>query len=150
MDSPVSRPCGGAQVAPPADGLVLYRSARSSHRSVQSSQSNELPAGCPETIRMSGKGANKEPSGYRSVIITWEATGELFWPRDLRLFLATGSLRDIVLKFITWEATGESFWPRDLRTAGFVAMARGRAPWTEFPLLSLPVRDASRRRRPPR
>ena len=68
MDSPVSRPCGGAQVAPPADGLVLNRSARSSHRSVQSSQSNELPAGCPETIRMSGKGANKELSGYRSVI----------------------------------------------------------------------------------
>ena len=28
--------------------------------------------------------------------------------------------------------------------------ARGRAPWTESPLLSLPVRDASRRRRPPR
>ena len=24
------------------------------------------------------------------------------------------------------------------------------APWTEFPLLSLPVRDASSRRRPPR
>ena len=30
------------------------------------------------------------------------------------------------------------------------AMARGRAPWTEFPLLSLPVRDTSRRRRPPK
>ena len=30
------------------------------------------------------------------------------------------------------------------------ATARGRAPWTESPLLSLPVRDASRRRRSPR
>ena len=30
------------------------------------------------------------------------------------------------------------------------ATARGRAPWTESPLLSLPVRDASRRRHPPR
>ena len=30
------------------------------------------------------------------------------------------------------------------------ATARGRAPGTEFPLLSLPVRDASRRRCPPR
>ena len=30
------------------------------------------------------------------------------------------------------------------------ATARGRAPPTEFPLGSLPVRDASRRRRPPR
>ena len=30
------------------------------------------------------------------------------------------------------------------------ATARGRAPWTESPLLSLPVRDASRRRRPPK
>ena len=30
------------------------------------------------------------------------------------------------------------------------ATARGRAPWTEFPLLSLPVRDASRRQRLPR
>ena len=30
------------------------------------------------------------------------------------------------------------------------ATARGRAPWTRFPLLSLPVRDASRRRPPPR
>ena len=28
------------------------------------------------------------------------------------------------------------------------ATARGRAPWTEFPLLSLPIRDASRRRHP--
>ena len=30
------------------------------------------------------------------------------------------------------------------------ATARGRAPATEFPLLSLPIRDASRRRRSPR
>ena len=30
------------------------------------------------------------------------------------------------------------------------ATARGRAPWTESPLLSLPVRDAGRRRRPPK
>ena len=41
MDSPGSRPGGGARVAPPADGLVLYRRAR---RSVQSSESNELQA----------------------------------------------------------------------------------------------------------
>ena len=55
MDSPGSRPGGGARVAPPADGLVLYRRARSSQRSVQSSESNELPAsqpaGCPEKER---------------------------------------------------------------------------------------------------
>ena len=44
MDSPGSRPGGRARVAPPADGLVLYRRARSSWRSVQSSESNELPA----------------------------------------------------------------------------------------------------------
>ena len=30
------------------------------------------------------------------------------------------------------------------------ATARGQVPWTRFPLLSLPVRVASRRRRPPR
>ena len=56
MDSPGSRPDGRARVAPPADGLVLYRRARSSWRSVQSSESNELPAslrpaGCPERER---------------------------------------------------------------------------------------------------
>ena len=44
MDSPGSQPGGGGRVAPPADGLVLYRRARSSWRSVQSSESNELPA----------------------------------------------------------------------------------------------------------
>ena len=63
MDSPRSRPCGGARVAPPADGLVLYRRARSSERSVQSSESNELPASQPaqpEASRMSGKGANQK------------------------------------------------------------------------------------------
>ena len=35
---------GGAQVAPPADRLVLYSRARSSWKSVHSSESNELPA----------------------------------------------------------------------------------------------------------
>ena len=44
MDWPGSRPGGRARVAPPADGLVLYRRARSSWRSVRSSESNELPA----------------------------------------------------------------------------------------------------------
>ena len=43
-------------MAPPADGMVLYRRARSSWRSVQSSESNELPAslrpaGYPERER---------------------------------------------------------------------------------------------------
>ena len=48
-------------MAPPVDGLVLYRSARSSQRLVQSSESNELPArqpAQPEASRMSGKGAH--------------------------------------------------------------------------------------------
>ena len=44
MDSPGSRPAEGAQVAPPADRLVLYSRARSSWKSVHSSESNELPA----------------------------------------------------------------------------------------------------------
>ena len=35
---------GGAQVVPPADRLVLYSRARSSWKSVHSSESNELPA----------------------------------------------------------------------------------------------------------
>ena len=35
---------GGARVAPPADRLVLYSRARSSWKSVHSSESNELPA----------------------------------------------------------------------------------------------------------
>ena len=50
-------------MAPPADGLVLYRSARSSQRSVQSSESNELPArqpAQPEASRMSRKGAQSK------------------------------------------------------------------------------------------
>ena len=56
MDSPGSLPGGRARVAPPADGLVLYSRARRSWRSVQSSESNELPAslraaGCPERER---------------------------------------------------------------------------------------------------
>ena len=57
MDSPRSRPSGGA------DGLVLYRRARSSQRSVQSSEWNELPASQPaqpEASRMSGKGAKSK------------------------------------------------------------------------------------------
>ena len=61
MDSPGSRPSGGAWVAPPADGLVLYRSARGSQRSVQWSESYKLPArqpAQPEANRMSGKGAH--------------------------------------------------------------------------------------------
>ena len=44
MDSPGSRPAEGPQVAPPADRLVLYSRARSSWKSVHSSESNELPA----------------------------------------------------------------------------------------------------------
>ena len=61
MDSPGSRPSGRVWVAPPTDGLVLYKSVRSSPRSVQSSESNKLPAGQPaqpEASRMSGKGAH--------------------------------------------------------------------------------------------
>ena len=41
MDSPGSRPGGRARAAPPADTLVLYSRARSSWKSVHSS---ELPA----------------------------------------------------------------------------------------------------------
>ena len=48
---------GGAQVAPPADRLVLYSRARSSWKSVHSSESNELPASREQ--RMTGKGANQ-------------------------------------------------------------------------------------------
>ena len=54
MDSPGSRLGGRARVAPPADGLVLYRRARSSWRSVQSSESNELPASQPASPRPAG------------------------------------------------------------------------------------------------
>ena len=39
---------------------------------------------------------------------------------------------------------------RSISSCRVGATARGRAPGTESPLLSLPVRDASRRRRPPR
>ena len=39
---------------------------------------------------------------------------------------------------------------RSISSCRFGATARGRAPGTESPLLSLPVRDVSRRRRPPR
>ena len=63
MDSPGSRPSGGAWAAPPADRLVLYRSVKISQRSVQSSESNELPArqpAKPEASRMSGKGAQSK------------------------------------------------------------------------------------------
>ena len=41
-------------MAPPADGLVLYKRARSSWRSVQSSESNELPASQPASLRPAG------------------------------------------------------------------------------------------------
>ena len=61
MDWPRSRPSGGAWVALPVDELVLGRSARSSQRSVQSNESNELPArqpAQPQASRMSGKGAH--------------------------------------------------------------------------------------------
>ena len=54
MHSPGSRPGEGARVATPADGLVLYRRARSSHRSVQSSESNELPASQPTSPKPAG------------------------------------------------------------------------------------------------
>ena len=63
MDSPGSRPGGRARVAPPADGLVLYSSARSSWRSVQSSESNELPASREQRdVRKGG-----EPAGAGTV-----------------------------------------------------------------------------------
>ena len=68
MESPGSWPGGGARVAPPADGLVLYRSARSSQRSVQSSESNELPASQPASRKPAGC-PEKEPtrrSKYRA------------------------------------------------------------------------------------
>ena len=58
MDSPGSRPGGRARVAPLADGLVLYSRARSSWRSVHSSESNELPAS--QSSGMPGKGANPQ------------------------------------------------------------------------------------------
>ena len=70
MDSPRSRPGGRARVAPPADGLVLYRRARSSWRSVQSRGLNELaasqpasprPAGCPEK-EQTRRGKYRAPS----------------------------------------------------------------------------------------
>ena len=44
MDSPGCRPSGSASVAPPTDGLVLYRDANSSPSSGQSSKSE----GCPD------------------------------------------------------------------------------------------------------
>ena len=49
---------GGAQVAPPADRLVLYSRARSSWKSVHSSESNELPASREQ--RDDRKGANQQ------------------------------------------------------------------------------------------
>ena len=64
MNSPACRPSGRAWVALPADRLVLYRNARGSLRSNQSSESNKLPTrqpAQPEASRMSGKGSyNRE------------------------------------------------------------------------------------------
>ena len=60
MDSPGCRPSGRVWVVLPTDGLVLYRDANSSPRSVQSSESNELPArqlAHSEASRMSGRGS---------------------------------------------------------------------------------------------
>ena len=60
MNSPGCRPSGRAWVAPPTDGLVLYRDANSPPRLVQSNESNELPARQPahsEASRMSGRGS---------------------------------------------------------------------------------------------
>ena len=63
MDSPGSRPGGRARVAPPADGLVLYSRARSSWRSVHSSESNELPASREQRDVWKGS----EPTGAGTV-----------------------------------------------------------------------------------
>ena len=63
MDSPGSRPGGRARVAPPADRLVLYSRARSSWKSVHSSESNELPASREQ--RDDRKGG--EPAGAGTV-----------------------------------------------------------------------------------
>ena len=64
-DSPGGRPSGSAWVAPPTGAtnrLVLYRDATSSPGSVQSSDSNELPARQPahfKARRKSGRGSNQ-------------------------------------------------------------------------------------------
>ena len=64
MDSPGSRPGGRARVAPPADGLVLYSRARSSWKSVHSSESNEpLPASREQRDVRKGS----EPAGAGTV-----------------------------------------------------------------------------------
>ena len=63
MDSPRSRPGGGAWVAPPADGLVLYSGARSSWRLVHSSESNELPVSREQRDVRKGS----EPAGAGTV-----------------------------------------------------------------------------------
>ena len=63
MDSPGSRPGGRARVTPLADGLVLYSRARSSWKSVHSSESNELPASREQQdVRKGG-----EPAGAGTV-----------------------------------------------------------------------------------
>ena len=51
MDSSGGRPSGSTWMAPPTDRLVLYRDATSSPGSVQSSDSNELPASQPAHFR---------------------------------------------------------------------------------------------------
>ena len=60
MDSLGCRPSGSAWVAPPTDALVLYRDTNSSPSSVQSSESNELPARQPahsKARKKSGRGS---------------------------------------------------------------------------------------------
>ena len=51
MDSSGGRPSRSTWVEPPTDRLVLYRDATSSPGSVQSSDSNELPASQPAHFR---------------------------------------------------------------------------------------------------
>ena len=57
-------------MALPTDGLVLYRNANISQRSVQSSESNELPARQPahsKDSRMSGRGSYQRDLAYQRV-----------------------------------------------------------------------------------
>ena len=63
MDSPGSRPGGRARVAQLAEGLVLYSRARSSWRSVHSSESNKLPANREQRDVRKGS----EPTGAGTV-----------------------------------------------------------------------------------
>ena len=72
-------------MAPPADGVVLYRRARSSWRSVQSSESNELPA----SLRVAGCPAGSEPTGKDTVPQVRE-TGAATIPEEARKEHALG------------------------------------------------------------